>query len=107
MPDDVMAIPSKEQKIRLLAFGLFGLSFFLPAYVPYVGASDTLNGLRCLFVCWSIAMDGMTEWSELYYAGFVFTNLLFVLVGAGAAMQRQAWRAGRWLGILATLHVFS
>jgi hypothetical protein len=94
----------KPRTLLLVAGAVFIASFFLPAY-------SGSRGVECFNYCWGLLWkyseesDSFLKW--LYYAGFVVTNVAFVLVLALSVTRSRFHITGFIVSALAFFHVLS
>ncbi len=92
----------KSRTLLLVAGAVFITSFFLPAY-------SGSRGFECFDYCWSLLWkypeESVPKW--LYYAGFVITNVAFVLVFTLRLARSRFHITGFIVSALAFFHVLS
>ena len=90
------------QKLAVVAILFFAVSYVLPAYTEG-------RGYACFVACWDMlrSPDRSDPGAWLYYSGFVFTNILFVVLVVTLFVTKRG-RQLRWLGsLILLLHVIS
>jgi hypothetical protein len=96
------------KKLLLAAVALFAVSFWLPAYQP---ASRPMPGWECLQVCAEAGAEVLKHpfksLGQYYYAGFVLSNALFVVIAVWAALRPSRRRLRTSLAAIILLHVVS
>jgi hypothetical protein len=86
------------QKLGLAAIVLFIISYFLPA-------DDGVLGYGCFLACWEIMIKPEISGGWLYYSGFVFSNILFLVIGVALFLTQKAPRVRSVVALIVFLHV--
>lgn len=93
---------NKSQKLGLAAIVLFAISQFLPAFGGY-------RGYACFQECWeTMTKHDMTDVAGwLYYSGFVFSSVAFVVLASAPFLIRKGRRFRLCASVIILLHTIS
>lgn len=94
-----------KPNLRHIAVLLFLISFLLPAYRP---DHDAYSGWACLKFCFgTLNGNEVRDAWRFYYFGFVFTNLLFLLLWGVSTIKEGLRSMCAWISLIPLMHVMS
>jgi hypothetical protein len=93
---------NKSTKMGFAAIVLFAISHFLPAFGGY-------RGYACFQECWkTMTKHDMTDVAGwLYYSGFVFSSVTFVVLAGALFLTRKARFFRLCASVIILLHTIS